>query len=115
MATLYSCSPEEVMSRETNRNQPITICKKRRIILLISSVLTSWSRKGMRGKSKVEDIWPTALDPCWMRAIAMHILCLKKMRRSKMTKNTIVRMMVRASQVSLSWRMSSKKYGVQLT
>ena len=69
----------------------------------------------MRGKSKVEDIWPTALDPCWMRAIAMHILCLKKMRRSKMTKNTIVRMMVRASQVSLSWRMSSKKYGVQLT
>ena len=69
----------------------------------------------MRGKSKVENIWPTALDPCCMRAIAMHILCLKKMRRSKMIKNTIVRMMVRASQVSLSWRMSSKKYGVQLT
>ena len=45
----------------------------------------------------------------------MHILCLKKMRRSKMIKKTVVRMMVRASQVSLSWRMSSKKYGVQLT
>ena len=35
MVTLYSCSPEEVRYRDTNRNQPITICKKRRRRILI--------------------------------------------------------------------------------
>ena len=69
----------------------------------------------MTGKIRAVYIWPTALDPCCMRAMAMQILCLKKMNKSKMMRNMVVRMMVRASQVSLSWSMSSKKYGVQFT
>ena len=69
----------------------------------------------MTVKKKQEYLWPTALEPCCMRAMAIQILCLKKMSKSKMMRNMVERMMVRASQVSLSWRMSSKKYGVQLT
>ena len=69
----------------------------------------------MTGKKKQEYLWPTALEPCCMRAMAIQILCLKKMSKSKMIRNIVARMMVRASQVSLSWKTYSKKYGVQLT
>ena len=58
---------------------------------------------------------PAALEPSSMRAMAIRILCLRKMKRHTVTRKRMPLMMVKANQVCCSLRTSLMNSGVQLT
>ena len=75
----------------------------------------SWKRKGMTGKKRLEHMWLTALEPCSIRAMAILILCQRKMKRQMMTRKRIPATEVKAIQVSFCFRKSSPMSGVQFS